>query len=107
MRFLKGKHLWGLFVRVLELNQKKDEPEAILDIDLADYLPPIDVSVKIYAIYDINVPHNSFECTFNLMLDWEDPSLALLALPDKETNSMTAGHTTVGTPTAVPDLYTR
>ena len=77
-----------MFDRVLELNQKKEEPEADLEIDLANYLPPIDVSVKIYAIYDINVPNNSFECTFNAMLDWEDPSLALLVNPDKETNPL-------------------
>ena len=88
-----------LFDRVLELelNEQKDKPGANLDIDLAKYLPPIDVSVKIYAIYDVDVPNNSFECTFNVMLDWEDPSLALLALPDKESSRLRADHASVGT----------
>ena len=41
------------------------------------YLPPIDIAVKIYTIYDICLEKRSFESVFNVMLYWEDPSLVL------------------------------
>ena len=40
-----------------------------------DYLPPIDVSVVIHEINDVNLKTNDFFASFTLMLDWEDPSL--------------------------------
>merc|ERR1719174_3253542 len=82
---ITNSHLGSKFIEwVLELNEQKDNPGANLDIDLAKYLPPIDVSVKIYAIYAVDVPNNCFECTFNVMLDWEDHPWHFWLFPTKK-----------------------
>ncbi len=66
-----------------------------------DYLPPVDISVRIYSISNIDTKQNCFRyvdlirhsiqyskpvncnrCEFNVMMDWEDPSLTLLMRDD-------------------------
>ena len=42
---------------------------------LADFLPPVDVALKIYRIDTVDVRENTFTCVFSVLLDWEDPSL--------------------------------
>ena len=52
-------------------------------LELADvnlYIPPIDVSVTIHAIDEINVAENSFDADITVRLDWEDPSIKFLHL---------------------------
>jgi len=46
--------------------------------EVQNHLPPIDVCVKVYALSNINTRDNTFEADFNVMLDWEDPSLHLI-----------------------------
>ena len=39
------------------------------------YLPPVDVAFKIYLVDAVSVRDNTFMSVFNVLLDWEDPSL--------------------------------
>lgn len=45
--------------------------------EVQQHLPPIDVAVKIYSLSNISTRTNTFEADFNVMMDWEDPSLHL------------------------------
>ena len=42
---------------------------------IAQYLPPVDVAVKINRIDGVNVRDNTFASVFTVLLDWEDPSV--------------------------------
>ena len=44
-------------------------------VKLANFLPPVDVAVKIYRVDAVDVLHNTFTVVFSVLLDWEDPSL--------------------------------
>ena len=39
------------------------------------FLPPVDVALKIYRVDGVNVRDNTFSSVFSVLLDWEDPSL--------------------------------
>ena len=41
----------------------------------ADYIPPIDVSITIAEIDDVDLSTNEFFASFMVQFDWEDPSL--------------------------------
>ena len=56
---------------------KSDQSE-LTKLDLRDYLPPIDIAIKVHRVCNLNFQENTFAATFSVMLDWEDPSVALL-----------------------------
>ena len=47
-------------------------------VKLANFLPPVDVAIKIYRVDAVDVLHNTFTVVFSVLLDWEDPSLYVL-----------------------------
>ena len=48
--------------------------------DVNRYIPPVDVSVTIHAVDEINVAENSFDADITVRLDWEDPSIKFLRI---------------------------
>ena len=62
----------------IEKREKVMSQEEIDDVNL--YIPPIDVSVTIHAIDEINVAENSFDADITVRLDWEDPSIKFLSI---------------------------
>ena len=62
----------------IEKKEKVMNQEEMDDVNL--YIPPIDVSVTIHAIDEINVAENSFDADITVRLDWEDPSIKFLHL---------------------------
>ena len=59
-----------------------DRSQTVLDprwdpenFTLENFLPPVDVAMKIYSIDAVNVLQNTFTGVFGVLLDWEDPSL--------------------------------
>ena len=64
--------------------REKNRCQTIADINgsmpnlrnkIAQYLPPVDVAVKINRIDGVNVRDNTFASVFTVLLDWEDPSV--------------------------------
>jgi len=43
----------------------------------------VDVTLKIYRVEDVDVRNNTFSSVFNVMLDWEDPSVSLANSEDQ------------------------
>ena len=64
--------------------REKNRCQTIADINgsmpnlrnkIAQYLPPVDVAVKINRIDGVDVRDNTFSSVFTVLLDWEDPSV--------------------------------
>ena len=65
----------------------KSYDRVLTKLDLRDYLPPIDIAIKVHRICNLDFQQNTFSATFSVMLDWEDPSVALLGVYDGITSA--------------------
>ena len=53
------------------------------NIDPVTQIPAVDIKMKMYRISDFDQKAGSFNVTFVLMMDWEDPSIELAKTDDK------------------------
>jgi len=79
----KNSYLGSKFIQWMVREKQRYERDQTPDDDaptrnrIEQYLPPIDVVMKVYLIDAVSVRDNTFMASFTVMLDWEDPSLSI------------------------------
>lgn len=79
----KSSHNSYLGTRFLEwmVNEKRRHDKThgdACELLVKDFLPPVDIAIKVYRVDGLDMSRNEFSAEFVVMLDWEDPSLHLM-----------------------------